>query len=474
MAEITSVDMGIVVLYLFGMLLIGFYFTKRVKNSTDFFIAGRSLGMFTVMATVCTTIIGGGALIGRGGIVYNQGAVAIWLALPYFIGMIFFSMFSGRIHKVGVKYNIMSMPDLFERRYGKKVKLMIAGLVAYTMMATVAAQVSATATILQITGAKWGLTYEMGAFIATVIFIIYTSASGLFGVVYTDVVQFVILILAVYIVLPIVALTRIGGMAELTRAIPAEMWNLKPDATILGYIFTNLIFTLAGAEMWQRAFASKTSKVASRGTLLGTLIYGATIIITLIIGLCAVVLLPNLKETYGTFDAAIPALVIKCLPVGVVGIAIAGLLAVLMSTSDSYLLISTQTIITDILRVVKPDITEKKEVLLSRIITPLLGFIALIIALYIKSAYAALMFAWTFYAASVGLPAFAALCWKKATKSAIVSSVIAGFVSSCVWQFAGIPFGIAPAIVGSAICGAVLYTVSILTYKEGKVAFLEA
>jgi SSS family solute:Na+ symporter len=473
MIHIAFIDTAVIVVYLILMMLVGVYFSKKIKSSTDFYIAGRSLGVFTVTATVCATMIGGGALVGRGGVMYAQGAVGIWLALPYFIGMIFFSMISGRIHKIGVKYNIISIPDLMERRYGKAVKILVASLVAFTMMATVGAQVSATATILKIVGIQWGITYETGALIATIIFIIYTSASGLYGVVYTDVIQFIVLILSVYIAVPVIALFKVGGVGQLVNTIPSGMWDLKPDATIVGYIFTNLVFTLAGAEIWQRAFASKNGKVAQRGTLFGTLIYGLTIISTLIIGLCAVVLIPNLMDLYGTYDAAVPALVLKTLPVGLIGITIAGLLSILMSSSDSYLLISTQTITNDIIRSFKTDIADKQIILLSRIIIPILGFFALIIALYIKSAYAALMFAWTFYAASVGLPAFAALYWKKATKYAIMSSVITGFVSSCVWELAGRPFGIAASIVGSVLCGIVLYTVGILTYKEGEGIFLD-
>jgi SSS family solute:Na+ symporter len=473
MIHIALIDTVVIVVYLILMMLVGFYFSKKIKSSTDFYIAGRSLGMFTVTATVCATMIGGGALVGRGGVMYAQGAVGIWLALPYFIGMIFFSMISGRIHKIGVKYDIISIPDLMERRYGKTAKILVASLVAFTMMATVGAQISATATILKIVGMQWGITYQTGALIATIIFIVYTSASGLYGVVYTDVIQFIVLILSVYIAVPIIALFKVGGVGQLVNAIPSDMWNLKPDATIVGYIFTNLVFTLAGAEIWQRAFASKNARVAQRGTLFGTLIYGLTIISTFIIALCAVVIIPDLFEVYGTYDAAVPALVLKTLPVGLVGITIAGLLSVLMSSSDSYLLISTQTITNDIIRTLKEDITDKQIILLSRIIIPMLGFLALIIALYIKSAYAALMFAWTFYASSVGLPAFAALYWKKATKYAVVLSVITGFVSSCAWELAGRPFGIASSIVGSVLCGIVLYTVGILTYKKGEGIFLD-
>lgn len=212
---------------------------------------------------------------------------------------------------------------------------------------------------------------------------------------------------------------KIEKPAAFVQAVPTQMWSLKPDATIWGYIFTNLVFTLAGDEMWQRAFAAKSAKVARKGMLMGTSVYFYTILITVILGLSAYVLLPNLKELYGSGDAAVPALVIEMLPPVIRGITLAGLCAVLMSTADTYLLISVRTLIKDIGRIINPQMTLESELKLSRIFIFVVGIGAVLVAFYIREAYKALMFAWTFYAASVGIPAFAALFWKKATTPGI-------------------------------------------------------
>lgn len=473
MENLTRMDLGIVALYLVFMLVIGVLSVRKIKNAEDYFVAGRSLGLFTMIATVCATIIGGGALIGRGGVVYDRGVMAVWLAIPYFIGMVAFSFIAKRINRLGKSHGVSSIPDLMEKRYGKSVKLIFSLLIAYTMMATVGSQISATATIIKIVGVKWNISYEIGALIATAIFIIYTSASGLFGVVYTDVAQCLILIVSVYVIVPIVAVSKVGSLAGLFSQIPGEMLEVLPDASFAGYIFTNLLFSFAGAEMWQRAFASKDGGVAKKGIFFGTMAYGVTILVTLVLGLCAYVLLPDLLAGYGTTDAAVPALILACLPIGLRGLAIAGLLGVMMSSSDSYLLVSIQTIIGDIVKSWKPQISQETELKLSRLITPLLGFGALIIALYIKRVYEALMFAWTFYAASVGLPAFAALYWKRATKAGVVSAVLAGFGSSCLWHALGSPRGLADSLVGGVVCLIALVCVSLCTYQPGRYPRLE-
>lgn len=198
----------------------------------------------------------------------------------------------------------------------------------------------------------------------------------------------------------------------------------------------------------------------------GTSVYAVTILITLTLGLAARQILPNIIEEFGTADAVIPAMVIRVLPIGITGLTLAGLLSVMMSSADSYLLISTQTFVRDIWKTHKPDLSDKKELSYSRIITAVLALGALIIALYIKNAYDALMFAWTFYAASVGLPAVAALYWKKATKQGIVSSVLTGFAVSVLWKMIGEPGGLGAAVPGSIACGIVLIVVSLATYKK--------
>ncbi|WZL73032.1 sodium:solute symporter family protein [Clostridiaceae bacterium 35-E11] len=463
MSGITTLDIMIIIIYFICMIWIGAYFKNKVTKSTDYYLAGRSLNFFVIMATVCASIIGGGAMIGRGGVTYTEGAVAIMLALPYLIGMYVFAMISGRIQRVGVLYNINSIPDLMHYRFGSKAKYITSVLIAFTMMATVGTQITATATIIKTIG---GFSYEIGAWIAVIIFVSYTVFSGLFGVVYTDVAQFFVLIIFVYIFLPVIAIAKIGGINNVIQSVPKEMLSLKPSAQIVGWIFTNLVFTLAGAEMWQRAFAAKSYKDAKKGMLLGNTVYACTIIITLILGLSAYILLPNIVNDYGTADAAIPVLVVNLLPVGITGISIAGLLAVMMSSADTYLLISVQTIVMDILKPLYPNIDDKKEVFYSRIFTIVLGFGALIIALYIRQAYKALMFAWTFYAASLGLPAFAALYWKKATSIGIISSIIVGFITSIGWKIIGSPWGLGSSIPGSLLCGITLIVVSTITHQE--------
>lgn len=462
---ISTIDYMVIFCYLFILAGIGLYFSKKVKSSKDFFVANRSLGSFVLLATICSSVIGGSALIGRGGYAYTGGVVSIAIAFPYMTGMFVFSAFSGKISKLGKKYNFSTIPELMEYRFGKSVKIISSILIAYTSIATVGAQISATSTIINVIGGEH-VSYLVGAIIATVIFTAYTAGSGLFGVVYTDVIQFVVLIIFVYVMLPIFSINEIGGISEFLNKTSPEKWNLNLNPDIITLIITNFIMTLAGAEFWQRAFAAKNSKSAFNGQFGGTIVYAITIIITMVIGLSAAIMFPNLIQNYGTADYAVPVMIVNILPLGITGLAIAGVLSVMMSSADTYLLLATQSCINDIWKSFNKKVDDKKLLRISRIATIIFALLAFCVAMFIRQAYDALMFGWTFYAATLGVPCLVALTWEKATKKGMLCGMSAGFITSIIWKLENNPFGIGSTIAGVITCSILLVVVSLLTYKK--------
>lgn len=453
--------------YLLLIVGIGVFFVRRIKKSDDYYLAGKSFGPMVLMATVCATIIGGSGLMGRAGVAYSSGFKAVLTAIPYMLGMFIFAGISGHISDLGMEYGISSIPDLFERRFGKVAKIILSVMLAMAMMGTVASQVTATATIISMLGGEIGLSYEIGACIACAVFIIYTATSGLFGVVYTDVMQFYVLLIFVYLMVPIASLINVGGVGNFLANLDTSLVQPYMDGSIAGDIVTYLVFTMAGAEMWQRAFAAKDRKSAKKGMFLGTAVYAVTISLVFFMGIIAhQVIGDDVLALYGSTDAVIPALVLAVLPTGLRGLALAGLLSVIMSTADSYLLVSVQTCVRDIGKTFVPDMKDKTEMRLSRIFAVVLSVGALLIALYFQNAYAIIGFAWSFYAAAAGIPAFAALYWKKVTKPAIIAAMLAGFGVCVGWKLAGQPFGLGASVPGAIACGVVLVVVTFATYKK--------
>lgn len=466
MSEVTTLDIIIIIAYLLVMLGVGLRFVKRVKNREDFYTADHTLGTKVMLATVCATIIGGSSMMGRAGLGYTSGIECLMTALPYMAGMFLFSAYAGRIYDVGAKHGVTSIPSLFEFRFGKPAKIVIAIMIVFAMMGTVSSQITATATIIKLLGSRIGISYETGALLATLVFVIYTGASGLFGVVYTDVIQFFMLVLFVYIMVPISSISSLGRLKSYLSGIDTSYLVPHIDGRLLGDIVSYLVITMAGAEMWQRAFAAKDRRAAKRGMFWGTAVYAVCVCMILVMALAAQQLLPDVIGQYGSTDAVIPALAVTTLPAGLTGLALAGIVSVMMSTADSYLLVSMQTAVDDIGKTIKPDMSEKRELLFSRVLCVVLAAGALVIALYIKSAYTILTMIYNFYAAAAGIPALAALYWKKATSQGMIAAVIGGFATCAVWRALGSPFGIGGTLPGAAVCLILLVTVSLATYDK--------
>ena len=128
--QLHTVDLVIIGAYLIAMVMVGLVVVRKVKNMDDYYLGGRSFGPLVLMATVCATIIGGSGLMGRAGVAYSSGFKAIMTALPYLLGMFVFSAFAGRISAVGTTFAVTSIPDLFERRFGKAAKVILGAMIA--------------------------------------------------------------------------------------------------------------------------------------------------------------------------------------------------------------------------------------------------------------------------------------------------------------------------------------------------------
>jgi solute:Na+ symporter, SSS family len=468
MKVLSTADFITMVVYLIVILVVGLWASKKVKNQLDFFVGGRALGGIIIMSTVCASIVGGGAIIGRGGLTYNTGISAIMAAVPYMVGMYLFTCFAPRIREIGERNNISSLAELMQFRFNKPVAIFASALIIFTMVATVGTQVTATATVFRFVGGSWGITYEMGAWIAAIFFISYTVASGLYGVGYTDVIQFFVFVPILYIIVPLMVLSNVGGFAGLRAAIPApEMWSIRPDAMIVAFGVTNFFFTMAGAEMWQRAFSAKSERTAFWGFFTGNTVYVfGTVIFTFIVAMGVKALYPNLIEQFGTADAAVPILV-DILPVILGGLLIGSLLAVLMSSADTYLLMAGHGFMTLLDEVgLLTGNMKKQEALISRLILIVFGLCAVLFALYYREAYAALMKAWTFFAAAVGPAAVATLFWRKATSTGIMASMATGFVVSMAWGPLNLP--LYPSFGGCISSVVVLIVVCLATYNPAK------
>lgn len=461
----------VIAAYMGLMLVVGIVFSKKANSVDGYYLSDRSLPTFVLVFTFAATWIGASATLGKSGLAYSSGLSAISPTLGTFVAFFAFSAFAGKIRKIGSDHNVKSIPDLFLKRFGKTTSVIAALVIAWTLIGTTGAQLIAFSKVLNYIFAPYGISYEQALIIGMLIIVIYTVMSGMYGVAYTDVMQGLILLLVIGCIVPFGALKRAGGWSALTSQLDPSYFTLKPDISMIGYTATSFLYFVAGPPYWQRAFAAKSKKAAGRGAFGGNvviIIYTLAVILT---GICAAVVFPNVASE--DTEMVLLMMVEQQFPLIVYAVTAAAIFAVIMSTTDSYLILSAQTITTDIIIPLFGEKDSKKTVLISRICVFAVGVFALLYALSMTNIFQALMLSMNQFAAGVAIPALAALFSKKVTKEGMLSSMLCGLAFSLVWsKVLGSPWGLSESIAGSVVSLVVIVIVSALTQKKEPVPFL--
>jgi SSS family solute:Na+ symporter len=199
-----TLDLIVVILYFVALLGVGYYASRKVRSTEDYTIAGRRLGYPVLLGTLIGTAIGAAATVGKAGKAYEVG-IAIFIAtISYGIGLIIFGLVAPTIRRI----EIWTIPDALDLRYGRGIRIVTACVMVLAVIALFGAQLIAVGIAGVAVLADFGVTYFEIILGAGIIMIIYTVMGGLLAVAYTDVVQTVIMLLAIGIILPIIILSR--------------------------------------------------------------------------------------------------------------------------------------------------------------------------------------------------------------------------------------------------------------------------
>jgi SSS family solute:Na+ symporter len=361
-----AADYAVVILYLTGTIVLGLWVGRRIKTGSDFFLAGRSLPWWAIGMSLVATDIGGTDIVGVGGTAYAHGlAVANfeWIGcVPAMIVCAF--VFAPHFWRLG----IATIPEFLERRYHVSLRVLLAtcwlGFMACNLgvMLFASAQMVRVLLGLDFTGLFLiGIPLEGKELLLGVLGIalltgLYTASGGLRAVVYTDVVQCVVMIGGCLCVLAL-GVVEVGGLDALVERLAertaeaqtAATANLDRTALILPvdtntpFPWTGIYFGLAlvlSPAYWignqaiiQRAFGAKSDFEAKAAYVWGALLKNVIPLIIAVPGLVAFALYPDLESQ----DQAFPTLATRLLPAGLRGVFVAAFLAALMSSVDSYL-----------------------------------------------------------------------------------------------------------------------------------------
>jgi len=449
----------IILAYLLILIGVGAYRSKFVKNQDDFMVAGRKLSAKVLIGTLLATWIGSGSIIGGAGLAYDKGLSALWFDAGVWVAIIILYFVAGRARNFG-QYTV---PDILEARYNKNARLLgtIVTIIAYT--AIVSYQFRAGGMVLNLIT---GITVSQGIIITAIFVIGYTVLAGLISVVYTDVINGIIMIIGLFIALPFLW-NDAGGFAGITAHLPETHFQLLGDMSLieaLGYSLPTMLLLLGESGMYQRFFSARDEITARRsvlGWIAGTIVIETLIVFLAIIG-------SSIFTDIGS-EMVILHSVRHALPILAGCLTLAAIVAVIVSTADSFLLVPATNIMRDIYqRFINPKLPQKKMVLYSRITVIALGLIAFVQVRFFEKVLEMAIYAYTIYGVGITPAVLAAFFWKRATSAGGVSSIAAGMITTITWELTGQPFDIPtvyPALMLSLAC---LIGISLATPKPDR------
>ncbi|MFE0375778.1 sodium:solute symporter [Streptomyces inhibens] len=424
-----AVDYAVIVLYLAGMLAMGWWGMRRAKSKSDFLVAGRRLGPAMYSGTMAAIVLGGASTIGGVGLGYQYGLSGAWMVFTIGLGLLALSIFfSARIARLKV-YTVSEMLDL---RYGGSAGL-ISGVVmwAYTLMLAVTSTI-AYATIFDV---LFGLDRSLSIILGGAIVVAYSTLGGMWSITLTDMVQFVVKTIGVLLLLLPIAVIKAGGFAEMKAQLPDDYFAPLGigGQTVFTYVLIYSFGMLIGQDIWQRVFTARGDKVARLGgTAAGTYCL-AYALAGAVIGTAAKVLYPHL----GSPDDAFATIVKDALPVGVRGLVLAAALSAVMSTSSGALIACATVANNDIWARVKGFASGRREesaqphdeVRGNRIFILLMGVAVIVIAIALNNVVEALTLAYNVLVGGLLVPILGGLVWKRGTAAGALASVVVGGVT---------------------------------------------
>lgn len=475
------IDLTIFIVYMIAMLGIGFLFLRLNKSADDYYVGGRKMSSLHIGLSVVATDVGGGFSIGLGGLGFIMGISGSWMLFTGLIGAWMASaLLIPRVFKVARKKNMYTFPQILEHFFDYRVAIVAALISGIGYLGFTSSQILAGAKLASATFD--GLDLQQALIIMGTIAVIYTVLGGLKAVIYTDTVQWIILMGGlVFIGIPL-GYNAVGGMEAIRETLRPEFLQLTNISwqRIVKWAFTILPIWFVGMTLYQRIYASRDEKTARRAWIIaGVFEYPIMAFMGVLLGLFARVAMENGMFLEWGYEAGIasdeemglPILLRNILPVGLMGLMMSAYFSAIMSTADSCLMAASGNIQTDMLDKLFKRKRSRKEILrTSQLLTFVIGAIALLLALKMTNVLDLMLYSYAFMVSGLFVPVLVALYVKnKSTPAAIIAMIFGGGTTVALSETGiNLPYEIDPNVFGIAT-SALLYIIFSLIYKNNRI-----
>jgi len=431
------IDLSVFILYMIVMLGVGFFFLRRNKNADDYYVGGRSMGSLHVGMSVVATDVGGGFSIGLGGLGFLMGIAGSWMLFTGLIGAWLAAVvLIPRVFEVLGKKKLFTFPQLFGHFFDKKTALLAGIISAIGYVGFTASQLLAGAKLASASFIDLNLTTAL--IIMGVIAVVYTVMGGLKAVIYTDTIQWIILISGlVFIGIPL-GYKSIGGMEAIRETVSPDFLSLGNVTwqQLVNWAITIIPIWFVGMTLYQRIYATRGKKDAQKAWFIaGIFEWPIMAFMGVLLGLFSRVALDQGMfaymdyHTYSDMDAemGLPLLLRTILPVGLMGLMMSAYFSAIMSTADSCLMAASGNLQTDVFGKYLNKSDDQKSLLRnSQILTLVIGVLALLLASAMENVLELMLYSYAFMVSGLFIPVLAAFFVKKANPHAAFWSMLTG------------------------------------------------
>lgn len=479
------------IVYLAVMLLIGFLYFKRTKNTEDYFLGGRKLNGWVAALSAQASDMSGWLLMGLPGAIYAAGTGQIWIAVGLAIGTLLnWTLVASRLRRYTLRAgNSLTLPSYFENRFRDKTKILRIASSLFIMIFFLVYTASGFAAGANLFASVFDIEYSVALTIGVVVILAYTFLGGFMAVCVTDFIQGLMMLIALMVV-PVMAFALIGGSGNLTDLLAKSNVNvpafLNPMQDNSGNISAISIISQLGwalgyfgmPHILVRFMAIRSQNEVKKSRVVAMVWVALSLGAACMVGVIGrAYLMPTLLEGEQTQNVFIQ-MILKmftgqyALPF-VGGIFLCGILAAVMSTADSQLLVTASSISEDIFRgVFAKNAKDKTVLLISRITVVVVAIIAYIIAWNPKSSVMGLVSnAWAGFGAAFGPVIILSLFWRRGNYKGAIAGMLVGGLTVILWDYIplvngstlGTVTGLYSLVIGFALGLVAMIVVSLLT-----------
>ncbi|ATC59961.1 sodium/proline symporter PutP [Vibrio anguillarum] len=433
------------ILYLILMLAIGVAAYLRTKNSADYFLGGRSLGPWPAALSAGASDMSGWLLLGLPGYAYAAGIEAFWLAGGLLLGTwANWLVNAKRLRTYSITTDSLTLPEFLSRRFNDKSKLIQTISAFFILLFFLFYTSSGLVAGGKLFETVFGLDYSTAVIIGTICVVSYTLFGGFLAVSWTDLVQGLLMAAALMIV-PIAAIN--GGLGQLSQDLSAinpellTLWHDVKGEPLTGVAIISLMAWGLGyfgqPHILARFKASRSNKDLTTARRIAVIWTGLSMAGALLVGLVGLVYVTNTGSLELADGEKIFMLLVNAIfhPV-IAGILLAAILAAIMSTADSQLLVSSSALAEDFYKqVIKQDATSEEIVRVGRFAVILISIVALVLAMTPDSSVLGLVsYAWAGFGAAFGPAVVLSLYWSRMNRNGALAGIIVGGVTIVVWK----------------------------------------